>query len=382
MIENINRKNVDRSIEMFIWIVMYFLCDNVFSNQIAALGNILRYIVLAVWFLKSTSRGRIIIDKKYIIPFVFAVIPSLMATSYTFDCIIKISTMLFMMITVSNIFQNEVYSLEDLYYGLTMWAILYTLLSAVLISSPLGYHNTGAFHGLSGNRNPFGTAMVIANTLFLDNFRHKYKMKKVFYGILFLTSVYFIIISQSKGALLGVTVTWVLYLFINSKYKRQAVLILFGVLILIMLLYPYLLKIPVFMRVFNEGVTRGDLWEYGLIEFKKYPIFGAGFGVSYMNNVYDTVLGMAYNYHNAYLSILTDVGIWGALCFICMFAYLFNSILLSLRINGNNRNQTLFIIILGFFAQSWGESFLLAAGNPLCLVCWMCMFAIIAERYT
>lgn len=371
-----------RAFELYICLLLYFSCDNVFSAQLAALGNYLRYAVLIFWLLKAFHMTHQLYSNKTITCcFLIGTLPSLLFTQYSSPCIVKIASMAFMLIAVYMVFSAGCYTADDLYLALVGWGITYTLLSLLLVGSSLGYHNTGAFHGLSGNRNPFGTAMVISSVLMLSRLRTVESiLKKLFYMAMFILTVVFVFMSESRGALLGLVIAIGIYQFLIIKKKSNVIFTWIGIAGLIRVFGNQLSSLKVIEALLTEGVSRNSLWDIGIAEFKKYPVFGAGFGVSYLNNIYDTDVG-AYNYHNAYLSILTDVGIWGAICFCVMFGYVLINCWRQVRYSTREELIVGLVIVLSFFAQAWGESFLLAAGNPLCLICWMSIISIMTYEW-
>ena len=69
-----------------------------------------------------------------------------------------------------------------------------------------------------------------------------------------------------------------------------------------------------------KSVIRLRIWKDAIGKFKKNPIWGSGFGISY----YDSVLDMHLVHpHNIILEVLTEIGIVGFCIFLILFGLIF-----------------------------------------------------------
>lgn len=138
-----------------------------------------------------------------------------------------------------------------------------------------------------------------------------------------------------KGELLAATIVVVFVYFITGGHRRfklnkRALLTLFGIIILLVFLLPYLNNNGflyrfnvMFMRLkdstgdFSTG--RVGLWKVALEIFGNHPIFGVGWGgyTNYLSGHYISNIdkNMYTSVHNCFLQLLCETGIVGT-CFI------------------------------------------------------------------
>jgi O-antigen ligase len=218
----------------------------------------------------------------------------------------------------------------------------------------------------------FGNLMLFLCLYFLYQ-ANKQEKFFIFFGIfLALTSI---IISQTRGAILGISAglfIFGLYYFLFSKIRLQTkILVLIFVIIAIFgfyqfLLTDYALKIPGINRVAESlrnpasYMARLIAWQIFLDAWKEKPIFGYGLEnspIAYFK-AFDSRI---FNYeevifdrpHNKYIEILVTNGIAGALVWLIFYLTIFYTIF------KNERNNYLRASLLGFFVGYLVQNFTL-----------------------
>ena len=101
-----------------------------------------------------------------------------------------------------------------------------------------------------------------------------------------------------------------------------------------------------------KSVIRLRIWKDAIGKFKKNPIWGSGFGISY----YDSVLDMHLVHpHNIILEVLTEIGIVGFCIFLILFGLIFARAFFIFRQTSGTDRLTFFfypLSLLFFFIYS------------------------------
>ena len=97
---------------------------------------------------------------------------------------------------------------------------------------------------------------------------------------------------------------------------------------------------------FDSSVIRLRIWKGAMLKFKKDPIWGSGFGISY----YDSILDMHIVHpHNIFLEVLTEIGIVGFCIFIILFGLIFAKAFLIFKQSSGSGRLTFFFYPLSLF---------------------------------
>jgi O-antigen ligase len=103
---------------------------------------------------------------------------------------------------------------------------------------------------------------------------------------------------------------------------------------------------------FDNSVIRLRIWKEAILKFKKDPVWGSGFGISY----YDSVLDFHWVHpHNIILEVLTEIGIVGCCIFLLLFGLIFTkAFLIFKQASGTDRLTFFFypLSLLFFFIYS------------------------------
>ncbi len=215
------------------------------------------------------------------------------------------------------------------------------------IESFVGEGFCARFAGSLGNPAYLGTYMLFAifyaAYLAVENWKSSKKLTKFGWLVLLVIFVIFLLLSQTRGAFLGLgiaIISGLFYLFFNSSISKKirwvslslaAILIISGSLAIkfrnsINLSMPFcggqgtrLLDVSLSTQNFQ---TRLWLWQQSIIIFKEKPILGWGmenFNVPFEKH-YDPRFDVWYDRaHNIFFDYLTMTGILGLLSFIGIF---------------------------------------------------------------
>jgi len=178
-----------------------------------------------------------------------------------------------------------------------------------------------AMGGFIGDANDFAMTLnaVIPYAFFLFLGERSFKLKSIF-GLLLLIYVSAVILSFSRGGILGLTGLIILSV-LHSKFKLRSLALLILFIILIFLFAP--------PRFFSEvksispddptAISRRHAWEGGIKMFLDHPFLGAGagnfpgtYGRGYIP------LGASSKWmaaHSIYIQLIGELGLAGILCF-------------------------------------------------------------------
>ena len=215
-------------------------------------------------------------------------------------------------------------------------------------------------------------AMVLAINIILLTFNGK--INKMIKWLMLLGSFILIIFTGSRGTLLGLVISFILYIFVYSKYSLSKK-ILIGILsiIVIYFLIDYLYSIN-FFRLYQGSNGRNEMISYAYGMIKKSPIFGYGYSnveLYLLNNGFRNV-----STHNSFVDFCFAFGIIPTFLFIMLIvksiilgikdkinpAYivsltfmLFNMNTILYNFGGVGISSLIFTLVLGFICMSAKE---------------------------
>lgn len=257
--------------------------------------------------------------------------------------------------------------------------IAFEIQTLIVVVTGMGGYSGSRMEGVTTNPNTLG---VYSNLSFLAAFYWFDKckgLKKFFFFLVMTLSVYTALASGSRTALVTIVLNIVLvwFVFFKNSLFRFAILIPLVVL-LVMAVNGSLehLGIEALNRLLDkkEGTTRGELWENGIKIWKRYPIFGCGYDQSVYLNV--DANGFRYPFHNSYLSVLAEIGVFGVIVFGIGFLKDILVIIKSFLKNVKESNEIslfviCFIMMIELLIAAWSESFLFAVGSTEACTFWM-----------
>lgn len=206
----------------------------------------------------------------------------------------------------------------------------YYYLSSARASIVIGEKVADPNHFSSGLILPF----CISYYRILSSKKHGHKfILNIIISTVLLTAI---ILSGSRGAVLGLIVA-ILFLFLMHRKLRRYLIVLVTV---TLLAYPILLNImpnPLVERfslnsiLSSKGSGRVPLWHVGLLAFLEKPLTGWGFNTFTLitSGVYSEAayLGVRYGQvaHNIFVQILSELGIFGLIILVLALASTFRS---------------------------------------------------------
>jgi len=193
------------------------------------------------------------------------------------------------------------------------------------------------------HHNIFGVFCAIVGAYSLINlFSIKNNHIKILSIIAIITSIYGIILSTSKNALLSFLIATIIYSLLRGDINTKIILLIIFIFLLggiyftcknsrivayrlgkalpapIKIYKNQKLKIKDFYPKFKSGLNgRERFWQIGLNLFKKSPYFGIGIGQFRLKNK----INKRYNLHNLYVQMLVEGGIFLFLIFIFYIIY-------------------------------------------------------------
>lgn len=361
---------------LFVVILAYMLCVVPLAG---GLPQYMRYIILPLFifaaFLKDELHLKL--DLPTIALFLLAVTPSIAFSPYLGNALLKAITVLLMFIACSVYFSSrEETGLLALYKALVVIGYVAVIANMFRYLTGGGFSDR-YFRGYFGNRNAAGPVFVITFVLLLAEIFKKQGKKKVLPSIFLAADVIMLIETQSRGAFMGMLIGLILFLFFIYKKKDKFFMTLFVIFILVTLFWGKISQWDVVRRILDDGVKRDSLWEEAGRVIKENFFFGVGFSSSAFSNQSTGNENM--NFHNSYISMMADVGLFGVLFLFVMFAFLFAKIYKNYKkLSQEHRLYyvALLSIVFAYFGLSFGESYLIVAGSPFSFTFWCIMFCL------
>jgi len=169
----------------------------------------------------------------------------------------------------------------------------------------------------SARLNVFAFSLIIPISICVNNILKQNKiLVKSLFGIVISAMLFSIVITGSRGGMLGVAVIFIVYIIsIKQKITFGTVAIMIG--LTLMPFVPDLFLERWGIAVETGGAGRLSIWNIGLFALKKYWLYGAGF--SNFSNAYDEFFNSAsFLYiktsrapHNIFLGIFVELGVIG-----------------------------------------------------------------------
>ncbi len=312
-----------------------------------------------------------------------AVLPSVLFSIDKVESLVKILSLVIVLWGTYIYFDTRPQK-ADLEFALKsiMWImILFQVQSVVCLMLGLGRGDRAT--GVTTNANTLG---IYSNVALLSAFyllvNKKEKKGTWFYLFIIASCMVTAVLSGSRTALvtLLINVVIVSFLKIKSLLGRLSFALIvgtFGVLLFTGALGD--LGLPALEKILSGDVTRGELWELGVDVWKRFPIFGCGYSVS---SSYNNLPGSkGYDFHNSFLTILAEIGIWGCLILGVSIFFVLKGTLTQKGEKGKiTILQIAFLMILELLIAAWSESFLFAVGSTEACTFWVLISWIIVYK--
>jgi putative inorganic carbon (HCO3(-)) transporter len=239
--------------------------------------------------------------------------------------------------------RDAVHVLGAIVLGATVAAI-----SAIVIPPAPGSADFGRATGTAGDANELAAALLVGLAIavaFAVN-RHFSPPLRVLAGVAAALCLTGILVSLSRGGLVGVAVALVIAVIVGGRWRRR-VLALCGLLAALAVGYFALFaSVPAQERVLNvsggNGTGRLELWTVGLRMIEAHPLNGVGTGQFALSSVhyllrpglFETgafILSTPKVTHNTYLNVVAELGIVGGALFIAILLVCIGCLLLAVK---------------------------------------------------
>lgn len=366
--------------------ILFTITVWIFLSQNAKMFNfgiysILRWSLPVVLFLLAFQKisWKAPAPATYIILFTVAVIPSFMQSVELSTSVNKAIS--FVLITYSFyvffICAKNLAQLEDYLRLALACVLLFQFMNVVFCIVGLGSADDGRYTGFTTNANTLGIYSSLAFWAAYYYYKHYRGIIKVFAVFMLISSFVLAILSGSRSGFVMIMLNIVVFMFLDSRsaFIRVLIIIFMGITLYLMLSGSLnFLNISALNRLLAEnGTNRGDIWDTGIKVWRESPIFGCGYRVSKLLNNSFGHEGM--DFHNSYLSLLAEIGIWGVSWISIGIA---PKIMRLIRCGNDilKQSRTSGFLVAGFMVISliinaWSESFLFSVGSTEAFVFWM-----------
>jgi len=210
------------------------------------------------------------------------------------------------------------------------------------------------------NENDLGLMLAMSMPLMLYLvIRVKSNAMKVFLWIQLVACIAAILLTGSRGALLSATIASAMlplsFRFLPSPQKVAAALACAGAAACAIFFIPA--ETWGRLLLFSTELTQGTLthrtliWSAGLAAFREHPFLGIGSG-AYAATVL-RVVNVPYVAHNTFISVLVELGVFGALLILALIASLYY---IAFRMRGLERRLWITVVLtwtVGVMALTW-----------------------------
>ncbi|MBQ8859894.1 MAG: O-antigen ligase family protein [Ruminococcus sp.] len=361
---NLSRFKIPNA-ELFRWIILLLLAISVFYDN----KSVSLELPMLLWF------------------YLFAVIPSVIFSVDKAESITKILSFV-VVIYCTYLYFNSKFSTEDLdadFRVVMTVIVIFQLINMYAVFAGIG--NDGErMQAMTTNANTLG---IYSNLAFLSSFcffDRTVGLRKLFFAIIMATAIFTAIGSGSRMAFitLVLNISLVILFKIKSNILRVGILAIIVALVYLLFTGSFeFLEIRALNQLLSEGGTsRGKLWDKGISVWRDHPVFGCGYADSQRYN--DTPGEEGYPFHNSYITILAEVGIWGVVILTIALLVYFSSFFKIFMKKVTSKTTTPFIIGCLFLVElmlaAWSESFLFAVGSTEACTFWMTFMWCIVYR--
>lgn len=267
--------------------------------------------------------------------------------------------------------QNLIY-IFLLFFPILSIAALYCYFAGINLGTTLedgSYHDFSAFFSISIS---LAAAVGISNVVitWLLIISRKRAIKLIFLMLL-LSSIFISIVSASRSALVASILAILMLVYYSVKNIKQLLIYLTFIIGISIITYPFYSQYTNRLeQKFESGKnqkfgSRTDAWVSSYNQFKKTPIFGYGFAVTYHANTKSVGRGET---GSGWLSILFQTGILGCIPIIILVT----KALRTRRFIKKDKKLLLFYSIFIYLClHSLFEGYILTSMLYMCLLFWL-----------
>ncbi len=344
--------------------------------------TILRWIlpvVLAV-FAFSKREGKIPYPPSIIVLFILAIIPSFFVTLDEVESATKAISFVLIVYGFYVCFwgAKDRQELEEYFKIMCIAILIFQAFNIIYCLIGRGGGVNDRYNGFTTNPNTLGIYSNLALwAAYYFYVKAKNWKKQLIFVFMFIASIVLALLSGSRTAFIIVLLNTIVVVFIKAKTnltKLTVALIIGAFLILLFTGSLGFLEITALDRLLLEdGTKRSELWDYAIEVWKERPCFGCGYKVSKFYNEIPGNEGM--DFHNSYISILLEVGIWGVVLIgFAMLPSLFQAIKQTgkeIKLNKNSCFLPVAFMVVSLLISAWSESFLFSVGSTEAAIFWM-----------
>jgi O-antigen ligase len=294
------------------------------SSEGMKITKIIGILSILVFGLKGAFEKKLIQPNKAVICWILFMSYGLLSIIWAIDPTIaqnRFSTaigllLLYIVVSSYKIEKNEFNVIKKLIIAgglLAAVVIIYNYLSGINF---VGERVTLKFGEASSNPNLLGFSLLIPIAVCIEAmFNQNKKIKIIFFSIVLALMLLGIILTGSRGSMLGVGAIFIVYFFsTKKKFAFVTIAIIFGIILLPFIPDFYMQRWETSIE--TGGTGRTSIWYAGLMVAKKYWLIGAGlnnFPLAF-NEFADYATATKSRFrdpHNTYMSILSELGIVG-----------------------------------------------------------------------
>lgn len=229
----------------------------------------------------------------------------------------------------------------------------------------------GRATGTVGDPNELAAALVVGlalATAFTVN-RHFNASWRTLAGVAAVLCLTGILLSLSRGGLLGVGACLLLAVVLGGRWRRRALAVCGMIAAVGVGYFAFVASLPAKQRVLNisggGGTGRLDLWTVGLRMIDAHPVRGVGTGQFAHSSVHyllqpgaiqrgDLILSTPKVAHNTYLNVVAELGLIGGLLFAAILMSCLGCVWLAVRCVQRDGDERLEILLRGLMVGIGG----------------------------
>lgn len=360
----------------FVTVWVFFSLNSAYFR--VPFAEMLRWLLIGILvFLALLNSGcEVLKPPTMICVFLIATFPSVLLSVDVTESFVKFMSFIYVVWGLYVFFQS-LETEEDMFHMLTLVMVvvlIFEFQSIIAIVTGFGYYNSSRATGITTNANTLGIYSDLSFAASIYFYIKSDKCKKWFFILTAILSVWTLLLSASRGAFLSFAVICIAFVFLRSNSILRRFLVVGCSCFVLYLLFSgklAFLDIPALDRLLEEGgFDRGDIWDVGLDLWRTYPVFGCGYS---MSDLFNDPPGL--QFHNSYLTILAETGIWGVAVLGGYSVFTFFSFV-NVYVNNieNTHSFEVLLCILIMISElivAYGESFLFAVGSTEACLFWM-----------
>jgi O-antigen ligase len=243
--------------------------------------------------------------------------------------------------------------------------------SAIASPPPPESAISGRAAGTVGDPNELAAALLVGMaiaTAFLVN-RHIRGPLRALSGIAAALCLAGILISLSRGGLIGGAVALVIAIVMGGRWRGRVLALCGALAVLAVGYFAFFASLPAKERVLDVsaggGTGRLDLWTVALRMIQTHPFNGIGSGQFPISSVHYLlrpgliqsgafILATPKVAHNTYLNVLAELGIFGGSLFIAMIVFSVGCAVVAVRRLTRAKDESMEILVRGFVVALGG----------------------------